>query len=144
MAACFLRGMVGSDTDPTLGEGIGTATVFPSQQIIPKRLEFSCPAAPGCVDACPQPPPAVVASRASRSGLSSLTACAAPSVGSTDVDARSWPEIRAEAQGQTVSLWMWGGDPQGNAYVDDVLAPAAKEAGVTLRTGAGRRYQATP
>jgi putative spermidine/putrescine transport system substrate-binding protein len=28
---------------------------------------------------------------------------------------------------------MWGGDPQGNAYVDDVLVPAAKEAGVTLR-----------
>jgi putative spermidine/putrescine transport system substrate-binding protein len=28
---------------------------------------------------------------------------------------------------------MWGGDSQGNAYVDDVLAPAAKKAGVTLR-----------
>jgi putative spermidine/putrescine transport system substrate-binding protein len=27
---------------------------------------------------------------------------------------------------------MWGGDDQGNAYVDDVLAPAAAELGVTL------------
>ncbi|MBI1352357.1 MAG: ABC transporter substrate-binding protein [Actinomycetales bacterium] len=46
--------------------------------------------------------------------------------------AASWDQIMRAAQGQTVSLWMWGGDPQGNAYVDDVLAPAAKTLGVTL------------
>lgn len=44
----------------------------------------------------------------------------------------SWERVAASAKGQTVSLWMWGGDAQGNAYVDNVLAPAAATAGVTL------------
>ena len=44
-----------------------------------------------------------------------------------------WEQIVAEPQGQTVDLWMYGGDERGNAYVDDVLAPAAAELGVTLR-----------
>lgn len=46
---------------------------------------------------------------------------------------RSWEQIQQEARGQTVSLWMWGGDALGNAYVDDVLTPAAAQLGVTLR-----------
>ncbi len=46
---------------------------------------------------------------------------------------RSWDEVVADAQGETVDLWMYGGDERGNAYVDDVLAPAAAKAGVTLR-----------
>lgn len=62
-----------------------------------------------------------------------LSACAAPGAESPAYPVGSWASIRAEARGQTVSLWMWGGDPQGNAYVDDVLAPAARKAGVTLR-----------
>lgn len=45
----------------------------------------------------------------------------------------TWDDVLAEADGQEVSLWMWGGDERGNAYVDDVLAPAAAEVGVTLR-----------
>ncbi|QZY30130.1 ABC transporter substrate-binding protein [Nocardioides coralli] len=61
-----------------------------------------------------------------------LAACAAPAATTADTD-RPWSAIAEEARGQTVSLWMWGGDPQGNAYVDDVLAPAAAELGVTLR-----------
>ncbi|MGB7448529.1 MAG: ABC transporter substrate-binding protein [Ornithinimicrobium sp.] len=48
-------------------------------------------------------------------------------------DAQSWSEITEQAQGQEVSLWMWGGDPAGNAYVDQELIPAAREAGVRLR-----------
>jgi len=59
--------------------------------------------------------------------------CAAPTSDFSDETLGSWASIRAEARGQTVSLWMWGGDPQGNAYVDDVLAPAARQAGVSLR-----------
>lgn len=39
----------------------------------------------------------------------------------------------ADARGQVVSLWMWGGDAKGNAYVDTVLAPAAAKLGVTVR-----------
>ncbi|RJT81141.1 ABC transporter substrate-binding protein [Arthrobacter cheniae] len=45
----------------------------------------------------------------------------------------SFEDVLADADGQTVDLWMYGGDEQGNAYVDDVLAPAAAEEGVTLR-----------
>jgi len=44
-----------------------------------------------------------------------------------------WSAATSQAQGQTVSLWMWGGDPQANAYVDDVLAPAVAAEGVTLK-----------
>lgn len=61
-------------------------------------------------------------------------ACSAPSPPeSGPVADRPWSEIRAEAEGQTVDLWMYGGDERGNAYVDDVLAPAAADLGVTLR-----------
>ncbi|MEP7092281.1 MAG: ABC transporter substrate-binding protein, partial [Nocardioidaceae bacterium] len=51
-----------------------------------------------------------------------LSACAAPSApaGST-TENRSWSRITDQAKGQTVDLWMYGGDQQGNAYVDDVL-----------------------
>ena len=58
---------------------------------------------------------------------------AAPGSGDAKSTATSWTDIAAQAKGQTVSLWMWGGDPKGNAYVDNVLAPAAARAGVTLR-----------
>jgi putative spermidine/putrescine transport system substrate-binding protein len=57
---------------------------------------------------------------------------ASESTNSVDAPEQSWDQVVEEAQGQTVSLWMWGGDTQGNAYVDDVLAPAAQELGVTL------------
>ncbi len=59
--------------------------------------------------------------------------CAAPAAESPTAADRPWDEVLAEAQGQTVDLWMYGGDDRGNAYVDDVLAPAAAELGVTLR-----------
>ncbi len=61
-------------------------------------------------------------------------ACAAPAAESpTESVDRPWDEVLAEAEGQTVDLWMYGGDDRGNAYVDDVLAPAAADLGVTLR-----------
>ena len=62
-----------------------------------------------------------------------LVACAAPDPGPVQASPASWAEITEQAQGQTVSLWMYGGDEQGNSYVDDVLVPAARQAGVTLR-----------
>ncbi len=68
-----------------------------------------------------------------------LAACAAPgsspptSSSPPGVPAASFADVEAQAQGQTVSLWMYGGDEQGNAYVDDDLIPAAAAAGVTLR-----------
>lgn len=63
--------------------------------------------------------------------LLALTACAASeSSASTSYD--DWDAVLADAEGQTVQLWMYGGDDQGNAYVDDILAPAVAEYGVTL------------
>lgn len=44
-----------------------------------------------------------------------------------------WEKIVKKAKGQTVALWMWGGDPKANSYVDKVLAPAAAKFGVKLR-----------
>ncbi|MEO5654103.1 MAG: ABC transporter substrate-binding protein [Marmoricola sp.] len=55
------------------------------------------------------------------------------STGSGADDGRGWKQIVSDASGQTVDLWMYGGDERGNSYVDDVLAPAAKKLGVTLR-----------
>ena len=61
------------------------------------------------------------------------TACSSPSGPREQVADKPWEQIVTEAEGQTVDLWMYGGDNQGNAYVDDVLAPAAEKLGVTLR-----------
>ena len=61
----------------------------------------------------------------------SLAACSAPA-SADDQSYSSWDEVVAAAEGQTVKLWMYGGDEQGNAYVNDVLVPAAADLGVTL------------
>lgn len=64
-----------------------------------------------------------------------LAACAASTPARTDTSttAKPWEQVLAAAKDKTVSLWMWGGDPQGNRYVDDVLRPSAADLGVTLR-----------
>lgn len=64
--------------------------------------------------------------------LVALAGCAAPSGGSTADSFSSWNDVLSEANGQTVNLWMYGGDEQGNRYIDTVLAPAAALEGVTL------------
>lgn len=72
---------------------------------------------------------------ATAAAVLALSACSA-AVGGTSGghdQYSSWDAVVADARGQEVSLWMWGGDERGNAYVDDVLAPAAAEFGVTLR-----------
>ncbi len=43
-----------------------------------------------------------------------------------------WADIAAAAEGQTVRLWMWGGEAALNDYIDDDVIPAAAAAGVTL------------
>ena len=43
-----------------------------------------------------------------------------------------WVDIAAAARGQTVRLWMWGGEAALNDYIDDEVIPAAAAAGVTL------------
>ncbi|SEL73326.1 putative spermidine/putrescine transport system substrate-binding protein [Blastococcus sp. DSM 46786] len=61
-----------------------------------------------------------------------LAACSAPADEPAVAAERDWDDVLAEAEGQTVRLWMYGGDDKGNAYIDDVLAPAAEELGVAL------------
>ncbi|MEO7147783.1 MAG: ABC transporter substrate-binding protein, partial [Terrimesophilobacter sp.] len=65
-------------------------------------------------------------------GALTLTACASPAANAEKPGFADWASVQKAAQGQTVKLWMWGGDDQGNAYIDDVLAPAVKNQGVTL------------
>lgn len=64
--------------------------------------------------------------------VATLAACSAEAGASSEQSYESWGEVVAAAEGQTVKLWMYGGDEQGNAYVNDVLVLAAAEQGVTL------------
>ncbi len=41
--------------------------------------------------------------------------------------------IAKQAHGQTVRWWLYGGDDKVNAYVDHVVAPAARKLGVQIR-----------
>lgn len=68
---------------------------------------------------------------ATASALFALAGCAAPAAPET-AEFSDWDAVLSAARGQTVQLWMYGGDDQGNAYVDDVLTPAVAEYGVTL------------
>jgi len=61
-----------------------------------------------------------------------LPACSAPDPAPV-APSSGWATVQQQAHGQTVSLWMYGGDEQGNRYVDTVLAPAATAEGVTLK-----------
>jgi putative spermidine/putrescine transport system substrate-binding protein len=61
--------------------------------------------------------------------LLALAGCAAPASEAPEAADRPWEDVLAEADGQTVDLWMYGGEEAGNAYVDGVLAPAAAELG---------------
>jgi putative spermidine/putrescine transport system substrate-binding protein len=47
--------------------------------------------------------------------------------------AATWQEVLAQARGQTVNWWMYGGDERINAYVREHVVPAARRLGVTVR-----------
>ena len=49
-----------------------------------------------------------------------------------DLVAGGWDAITDAADGTTVRWWLFGGDEAINSYLDDVVAPAAAELGVTL------------
>jgi putative spermidine/putrescine transport system substrate-binding protein len=44
----------------------------------------------------------------------------------------SWDEVVATAEGQTVRLWMWGGEMALNDHIDRDVAPRAAELGITV------------
>ena len=83
----------------------------------------------------------LISLRARRAGVAALalasvglalSGCAAPEPAAKSSSFANWDEVLKAAEGQTVQLWMYGGDDQGNAYIDDVLAPAVAKEGVTL------------
>ncbi|MBC7725174.1 MAG: ABC transporter substrate-binding protein [Burkholderiaceae bacterium] len=75
---------------------------------------------------------AVIAAAAAVAVGALLSGCAAPTPTATTGAFANWDDVVAAAQGQTVQLWMYGGDEQGNAYIDNVLTPAVAKEGVTL------------
>lgn len=64
-------------------------------------------------------------------GASGVSSASTTSSGASSPAA--WSRILSKARGQVVSLWMWGGDPKANAYVDKILAPSAAKFGIKLR-----------
>ncbi len=67
-------------------------------------------------------------------GLIALTACAG-AVGSSPpkvVDPQDWADVLAQAKGQTVNWYMYGGDDTLNAFVTGYVADRLRERGVTL------------
>ena len=62
-----------------------------------------------------------------------LSACGGGSeTPAPEIDASDWDAVLAEADGQTVSWYMFGGDDTLNSFVDDEVAPRLAELGVTL------------
>ncbi len=59
-------------------------------------------------------------------------ACGSTADTATSEGSGEWENVLAEADGQTVQLWMWGGDAVLNSYIEDTVAPAVAEFGVTL------------
>lgn len=65
-----------------------------------------------------------------------LAGCAAAqpaAKGTGTVDPGNWPAVLAQAHGQTVRWWMYGGDTRVNRYVDEMVRPAAAKLGVVLQ-----------
>ena len=77
-----------------------------------------------------QPLAAVLA--ASVAGAVLLAACGGDRSPSQASAGDGFTAIADAARGQTVRWWMYGGDERINDYVDEVVAPAAAEAGIEL------------
>lgn len=59
-----------------------------------------------------------------------LSACSSQAGGGQDTEQilkSGWSEIEKEADGKKVRLFMWGGDPGINGYIDQYVKPALKE-----------------
>ena len=59
-------------------------------------------------------------------------ACGGTSDPEAQVSNDDWDSVVAAAQGETVQLWMWGGDTVLNAYIENEVGPRVAAQGVTL------------
>ncbi len=65
--------------------------------------------------------------------LGAIVLALSPASSSPEAESRSWNDIVVAARGQTVHLWMWGGEVALNRYVDEEVVPRAARAGVNLQ-----------
>lgn len=61
-----------------------------------------------------------------------LSACAVSTPASSRVDPRDWSSVLAAAKGQTVNLYMWGGDSTLNTFMNGHVADRLKADGITF------------
>ncbi len=50
----------------------------------------------------------------------------------TDFADMTWEEVLAEAEGQTVTWYLWGGSTETNDFIDNIVAPEAEKYGVSI------------
>ena len=68
-----------------------------------------------------------------------LIACSSSTKQQDDLKKLSWQQIIQRAQGQTVNMMMWQGDPNINNYMQNYVAPTVKEQyGVDLEVASGQ------
>lgn len=68
-----------------------------------------------------------------------LVSCNSSAKQQEDLTNLSWDQILQEAEGQTVSMMMWQGDPNINNYMQDFVVPAVKENyGINLEISNGQ------
>ena len=70
-----------------------------------------------------------------------LAACSSAPAPSTTESARPWSAIEKAARGETVNLWMYGGDQQGNAYVDRRPHPGGEASGGDVEARTDHRHE---
>ncbi|WP_138431015.1 ABC transporter substrate-binding protein [Fodinibius saliphilus] len=56
-----------------------------------------------------------------------LLSCSSKSNHQTDLSKLNWDQIRQRADGQTVNMMMWQGDPNINSYMQNYVAPTVKQ-----------------
>lgn len=66
-------------------------------------------------------------------GAAAMLLAACSGGGDQEALPKNWSELRAAARGQTVNLFMYGGDQGANAYVDDEVVPAAEKLGIGVK-----------
>ncbi len=62
----------------------------------------------------------------------SMSIVSSEAVGTKTYTSPEWKKILAQAKGQTVNWYMWGGSATINTYVNDYLGAQAKKLGITL------------